>query len=188
MKSGILSDTEQSGIPITEEAIQRVPLVRPEGWTEEQAAKLQQAHRELLRSVVGKPVGTEAGAIYSPDLKLLERRTGEDATQQISMPRYDEPHILIHNHPSGATFSAEDIKSFILREHTGLMTAVGNSGKVFLLAKSEQYDGFKAYLSFNEEDKILSELVQKQDLNGYLVEIEKYLRGMESYGVEFIEG
>jgi len=84
-KSGILSDTEQSGIPITEEAIQRVPLVRPEGWTEEQAAKLQEAHRELLRSVMDKPIGTEAGAIYSPDLKLLERRTGDDAMQQISI-------------------------------------------------------------------------------------------------------
>lgn len=186
-QSGILSDTGQSGIPITEEAIQRVPLVRPERWTEEQAVKLQDAHRELLQSVIDKPVGTEAGAIYSPDMKLLERRAGDDAMQQISMPRYDEPHILIHSHPSGGTFSHTDLQNFVFRENLMTMTAVGNNGQVYMLSKREQYDGFKTYIALNTELPVLEKFVESDDLQGYLSEIDSFIRELRSYGVEFIE-
>lgn len=108
----ILGDTSSRGIPITDEAIRRVPQIRPEGWTKEQAERLQEAHRELLRAVKDKPVGTEAGAVYTPDMRLIERRIGVDVAQQIVMPRSSELHILIHNHPSGGIFSYTDLTSF----------------------------------------------------------------------------
>ena len=81
-KSDILGDTRLTGIPITDEAIQRVPLVRPSGWSQDQAVRLQEAHRELLRAVRDKPVGTEAGAVYTPDMQLIERKIGESADRK----------------------------------------------------------------------------------------------------------
>ncbi|MCI8915635.1 MAG: hypothetical protein HFF26_03070, partial [Oscillospiraceae bacterium] len=111
-KSGILKDTGYQGVPITEDAIQRVPLVQPEGWPRERAERLQEAHRELLRAVKDKPLGTEAGAVYTPDMRLIERRIGADSEQTISLPRCEDPYISIHNHPSGEIFSVRDLDSF----------------------------------------------------------------------------
>ena len=124
-ESGILNDKGYKGIPITEEAIRRVPQVRPDGWSQEQAERLQTAHRELLRAVMDKSVGTEAGAVYTPDMRLIERKIGENAGHQIVMPRYQMPHIFIHNHPSGLTFSMADIENFGTRFNLETMTAIG---------------------------------------------------------------
>ena len=69
-KSDILNATRYEGIPVTEEAIQRVPKIQPVGWSQEQAERLQEAHRRLLRAVQDKPVGTEVGAVYSMDISI----------------------------------------------------------------------------------------------------------------------
>lgn len=180
---GILSDAEYKGIPITEEAIQRVPLVRPDGWTVEQAEQLQEAHRELLRAVMDKPVGTEAGAVYSPVMKLIERRIGE--VHHVDMPQCPETHILIHNHPSGLTFSLKDIESFGKRFETETLTAVGNDGAVYLLKKLEQYNpvGFSRAL-FVE----LAELNKAQTVEQYAEEMNRFLMEVQTYGIQFITG
>jgi len=104
------------------------------------------------------------------------------------MPRYDEPHILIHSHPSGGTFSHTDLQNFVFRENLMTMTAVGNNGQVYMLSKREQYDGFKTYIALNTELPVLEKFVESDDLQGYLSEIDSFIRGLRSYGVEFIEG
>lgn len=147
-KRDILEDTRYKAIPVTDEAIQRVPKLRPQGWSTEQAERLQEAHRELLRAVKDKPVGTEAGAIYTPDMRLIERRIGEDAAQTLSLPRCTVPHISIHSHPSGEIFSARDLESFFYNEEMNGMAVVGNSGKVYIILKSVKYDGFQFGAAF----------------------------------------
>ena len=109
---------------------------------------MQEAHRELLRAVKDKPVGTEAGAIYTPDMRLIERRIGEDAAQTLSLPRCTVPHISIHSHPSGEIFSARDLESFFYNEEMNGMAVVGNSGKVYIILKSVKYDGFQFGAAF----------------------------------------
>lgn len=183
-KFGILNDTEYKGIPITEEAIQRVPQVRPDGWSVERAERLQEAHRDLLRSVMDKPVGTEAGAIYSPDMQLIERKVGDAAAQRISLPKYDEPHVLIHNHPSGFTFSKEDINSFGLRADTVIMTAVGNSGSVYLLQKTKEYDPIGFAVAFGKN--LLPKLDKAKSAADYAAAINSFLKEAKKYGVQFI--
>ena len=182
-KSGILSDAEQSSIPITEEAIQRVPLVRPDGWTEEQAAKLQEAHRELLRSVMGKPAGTEAGAVYTRDMQLIEQRSG--AAYEISLPHYDKPHIFVHNHPSGLTFSMADIENFGKRFDLEMMTAIGNNGEVYLLQKTEAYDPVGLSKALLMEQPKLQKIETPED---YADEMNRFLMEVARYGAKFITG
>lgn len=185
-KSDILGDTKLTGIPITDEAIQRVPLVRPSGWSQEQAVRLQEAHRELLQAVRDKPVGTEAGAVYTMDMRLVEQKIGESAGQQIDMPRCDEPHILIHNHPSGMIFSPGDVNSFGLRVDTTVLTAIGNNGIVYVLQKLESYDTAGFAMAFGKDcvEKLHSAktAIEAADI------MQEFLLGVQKYGVRFISG
>lgn len=182
-ESGILNDKGYKGIPITEEAIRRVPQVRPDGWSQEQAERLQTAHRELLRAVMDKSVGTEAGAVYTPDMRLIERKIGENAGHQIVMPRYQMPHIFIHNHPSGLTFSMADIENFGTRFNLETMTAIGNDGAIYLLQKTGAYNpvGFSKALLMEQ-----MKLKNIQTSLEYAEELNQFLEGAEKYGIRFI--
>lgn len=184
-KHDILKDTEYTGIPVTEKAIQRVPQIRPEGWSAGQAERLQEAHRELLRAVKDKPIGTEAGAVYSPDMKLIERRIGTEAGHQIILPRYTDPHILIHSHPSGLTFSKKDIESFITNFNMTVFTAVGNNGAVYSLQKTEQYDAVGFVKAFGAT---LPKLGQAKTPQDYAETINRFLREAEQHGIKFVKG
>lgn len=183
----ILEDTRYKAIPVTDEAIQRVPQIRPQGWTTEQAERLQKAHRDLLRAVQSKPVGTEAGAVYTPDMRLIERRIGEDATQTVLLPRYTVPHILIHSHPSGEVFSARDLESFFYNEEMNGMTVVGNSGKVYVVLKSVEYDGFRFGAAFSDMSIQLKSAMSEHDPDKYINTIKGFLKGASQYGAYFIE-
>lgn len=184
-ESGILNDTNYRGIPVTEEAIQRVPQIQPDGWSVEQAEHLQEAHRELLRSVMDKPVGTEAGAIYSPDMKLIERRVGTEASHQITLPHYTEPHTLIHSHPSGLTFSEDDIKHFIKNFDMSAFTAVGNNGAVYTIQKTDQYNAAGFVKSFGAA---LQNLKNAQTPQEYANIMNRFLEEAEQYGIKFVKG
>jgi len=181
--NGILKSTGVQGIPVTEEAISRVPLITPSGWSAGKAVLLQEAHKDLLRFVEGQPVGIEAGAIYSLDMKLLERRMGR--VQEIRMPRYSGEHILIHNHPDGLTFSPADIEGFGKRFDMKILTAVGHNGTVYILQKTEEYNPVglsKAFLS--EMGKLDSAKTPEE----FAEIINRFLEGVGNYGVRFISG
>ncbi len=186
-KRDILEDTRYKAIPVTDEAIQRVPKLRPQGWSTEQAERLQEAHRELLRAVKDKPVGTEAGAIYTPDMRLIERRIGEDAAQTLSLPRCTVPHISIHSHPSGEIFSARDLESFFYNEEMNGMAVVGNSGKVYIILKSVKYDGFQFGAAFFDMSNQLKSAIREHDPDKYINTIEEFVKGASRYGAYFVE-
>ena len=112
-ESGILNNTGYQGIPVTKEAIERVPLIQPDGWSIERSEHLREAHKELLRVVKEEPVGTEVGAVYTPDMQLIEKKIGEAGKQHIVMPRCQGRHILMHNHPGNEIFSYTDLTSFV---------------------------------------------------------------------------
>ena len=183
-KRDILRDNNTGGLfPITEEAIQRVPLVQPEGWSVEQARKLQEAHRDLLRFVQDQPVGIEAAAVYTPEMELRKRVIGEMHSVQI--PPYSGEHIAIHNHPDGLVFSPADIEGFGKRFDMEIMTAVGNNGGMYVLQKTKEYDVAGFSIAFREEILRLSET---HTMREYSDDMERFLRGAKKYGVRFISG
>lgn len=186
-KSGILNDTGYKGVPITEEAIRRVPQVRPEGWGRAQAERLQEAHRDLLRAVMDNPVGTEAGAVYTPDMRLIERKIGDAAAQQIIMPRFQEPHVFIHNHPSGEIFSHTDILPFAMNENMLAITAVGNRGNVYLLQKTDDYDGFLFLQAYYAALPRLKDAINASDIEKYIAIMKEFLEEAGKYGAKLIE-
>lgn len=186
-ESGIMKDIDFKKTAVTEDAIHRIPRIQPDGWSEKQAEHLQQAHKDLLRLVKGKPVGTEAGAIYTPDIRLIERRVGKGATHQVFMPHYNKPHVLIHNHPSGEIFSHTDLVSFAMNGYMQTITAVGNTGNVYMLMKTNDYDGFRFLQAYNEVLQQLKEAVKESNVRKYIEIMESFLEGAGKYGAQFIQ-
>ena len=171
-------------IPITDAAIENVREVSPFTWSEEQAEILQRAHRELLRSVQNAPVGAEASFLIDEAGNILAQR--ENVAGHVDMPRLAEKHIMMHNHPDNQVFSHTDINSFLDRESTIAMSAVGNDGSVFLLIKTDTFDRDAACLVYAAAEPEIIRLKNTKNYDGYIEAIYQVIWGLEQHGIEFV--
>lgn len=185
-KHGIMKTVGIEPIAITDEAIGKVPIVKPSGWSDEQAKCLQSAHQELLRCAQKEPVGTECGFLVDMDGAVVSRKIGDYL--EIRMPESPSEHILIHNHPNNEPFSRSDIESFLWRGKTLGMTALGNDGiTVRGLFKTDQFDGMNALDTYIEyKDRLLSIEEQKTDMKAYFNLIDNLLEDLKRHGIEVI--
>lgn len=172
-------------IPITDAAIERVPLVQLPGMSDEQAIKLQQRHRELLRFVQAEPAGREAIAYCdAKTLQLLDRYTGGDNKVQGTI--FAQPHVAMHNHPSGGTFTHTDLVSFVRVPSMQVLTAVGNNGALYTLTKSQGYNDYQFARCLQDTYPRLKEAVQRQDIRQYQQIMDDLLtREVQAYGVKY---
>ena len=186
-KIGILKETKYENVPVTKQSIDAIPLIKPSGWTEETSKKLQEAHRELLRFASKQPVGVEVGTAYDLSMKRIDKmQVGERG--RIYIQEHPVDHIVIHNHPSSTPFSEGDITLFIRRACLNTLTAVGNNGCVYLLHKTDEFDGLEMCTDFFQAQLELKKFVDDMDIDGYIERLKKFLREAKRYGVEFIEG
>ena len=184
---GILKETKYENVPVTKQSIDAIPLIKPSGWTEETSKKLQEAHRELLRFASKQPVGVEVGTAYDLSMKRIDKmQVGERG--RIYIQEHPVDHIVIHNHPSSTPFSEGDITLFIRRPCLNTLTAVGNNGCVYLLHKTDEFDGLEMCTDFFQAQLELEKFVDDMDIDGYIERLKKFLREGKRYGVEFIEG
>lgn len=178
----------QSGLveyQVTDEVIQGLPRVRASGWSDKQAAALQDAHKQLLTQVKRQPIGTEAGMLLNMDGHVISSIEGAAGSVLAKQP--DIPHMFLHNHPDGQIFSHTDIESFIFRDSTMVLTAVGNNGKIFMLVKSNNYDGFHFRLAYLKAQMDVDTAVRRGDPTAYVARIRELLEEAKAYGVEFVE-
>ncbi len=183
---GIMNTIGKEPIAITDEAIEKVPLVKPSGWSDEQAKNLQSAHKELLQYAKTEPIGTECGFLIDKSGSVVLRKTGE--LLSVRMPDISSEHMLVHNHPNNETFSRSDIESFLWRENMYGVTAIGNDGfTVHGMFKTDRYDGMNAldtYLGYR--DRLLKIEEQKTDLEAYFNLIDKLMEDFKHHGIEVI--
>ena len=148
---------------------------------------MQEAHRELLRFASKQPVGVEVGTAYDLSMKRIDKmQVGE--RERIYIQEHPVDHIVIHNHPSSTPFSEGDITLFIRRPCLNTLTAVGNNGCVYLLHKTDEFDGLEMCTDFFQAQLELEKFVDDMDIDGYIERLKKFLREGKRYGVEFIEG
>ena len=114
--SGGTSPLKDSGYEykkITDDAIKNVPRVNIFD-DDEMNTRYQQANKDLLKEAQKHPVGTEVSIVYGADMKPIKDhsyRVGEiDGEVKIDNP--DQPYHAFHNHPSGNTFSPDDMLRF----------------------------------------------------------------------------
>jgi len=186
LDDGILKAVTPKALRVTDEAISRVPLYTPEGWTEKQAATLQIAHKDLLRRVQPKPPGTEASATYDTAMQPLQERMGKDAAHAVAIPDAPVPYLAMHNHPDGLTFSGGDLALFGRRNQMRLLTAIGNDGGLYVLEKTRAFDRRAFDAAFSDYTGAHPEM--EKGAGAYAKGIADFLEGAGKYGVYYYAG
>lgn len=144
--AGILNQQPQGiSFRVTMDSIKRVPAMPSKLLDEGRQLQLAGIHKQLLAQVSKKPLGTEAAECYTLDMQRLAPISyGVPGGGRIRVPDFDQPYILVHNHPNASIFSANDIKRLLERENLRMMTAVGNNGELCIVEKLENYQSQKA--------------------------------------------
>lgn len=131
-----LKESSQGYKEITAQSIQRIQPFACETLDAAGSRALANAHKKLLLEARKVPLGVEKARCYGLDMQPLgEYITGQRAGS-VRVPNYSTPHIVIHNHPSGLTFSPGDILGFAARDSMRMLTIVGNDGSIYALEKT----------------------------------------------------
>lgn len=175
---------DSSGVklfPITEKSIKNIGFVKIPGFATRHNILLQEAHKDLLRFVKNQSIDVEAIAYYDMDFKLLSRYMGEGG--HVKGTWYDIPHIAMHNHPSGGTFTHTDIDRLTENKSMQMISVVGNDGKVYILKKSGKYSGVKI-------DVLFKKLINKHpnrnsNVETYLAFMNDFFEEASKYGLHY---
>ena len=184
----ILKSTQLKALPITDDAINAVPLVQPKGRSTTTSKKLQQESQAILRAVKNEPLGTEAGCVYDTSMnRLINIRVGKPGDNRVYLPSVNSPYVTVHTHPDGEIFSGTDIEHFLWNATAETMIVVTNNGKVFCLHKTLTYDGYQMSRLWFQHKAELDKHVANNDVDAYIKQIRTFLQEAEQYGVQFIE-
>lgn len=153
-ESGIIGLEDSSDVfkPVTQEAIDSVKKLDIFD-DDEMNKRHQQAAKDLLSEVMSHndvSVGTEFSIRYDENMKPLPNekyRKGEVGSVKVSELGY--PFHAFHNHGSDESLSIGDMIALTRSENMISITAVGNNGSIFSLAKgtNSDPDGFINYLT-----------------------------------------
>lgn len=163
---------------ITDQAIQKVPLVAPTGTNRQTALFIQETHRELLKFAQSQNDSNEVACLI--DLTTKEKLPfvkGDQTSISIEADaesfhwlrtRPKQSIMLCHNHPGLSYYSNQDINIFMSFDSVGTMSIVTNQGKVWYIAKRSTFDVDAAreemkflILKYNEDwDKIIDNFIK----------------------------
>lgn len=173
-------------VAITDIAIQKVPLVAPNGADHQTAFFIQETHKELLRFAQKQNDSNEVAC-------LLDLTTGEkldfvkgdqisvdierDAASYHWLRNSPEKSLMLcHNHPGQSYFSDSDLILFLEHGAIGTLSIVTNQGKVWTISKTQGYN-FKT--AFSEFKKCILTSNGNHDKA-----IDSFLKNGYNYGVE----
>lgn len=151
--SGIIKDIESSikvqtkyfnqnlkYYSIIPERIENVPKIKISGLTEQENDFLRESCKALLKYMQSSELGTEGVIVLNSEFKEIDRYKGASGSPSIPLKQYEQPHIVIHNHPDGLPFSEADIQQFIRQEKMMGLGAIGNDGTPYFIYKTPDYD------------------------------------------------
>ncbi len=167
---------------ITDERINKIPLINFSSLSSEQNIKLQQACKNLLDFMRNEPLGTEGAIILNSSADEIDRYKAEKANGSVKLKYFEEKHIVLHNHPSGLIFSKGDLQSFIDCESLYILGAVGNDGSVYFIEKTNNFD---SYYFDNYMYNIRLDYPIKMSFEEHMKFIEEVVKGAEEYGIKF---
>lgn len=174
-------------VAITDIAIQKVPLVAPNGADHQTAFFIQETHKELLRFAQKQNDSNEVAC-------LLDLTTGEkldfvkgdqisvdiegDAASYHWLRHSPEKSLMLcHNHPGQSYFSDSDLVLFLEHGAIGTLSIVTNQGKVWTISKTQGYNFKTAFSEFKKciltsngnHDKAIDSFLK----NGYNCGVER---------------
>lgn len=172
------------GLPVTMDSIKRVQAVPSKLLNEDQQLQLASIHKKLLGQVARKPLGTEAAECYTLDMQRLAPISyGVPGAGRIHMPDFDQPYILVHNHPNGGPFSIGDIRQILKRDNLRMLTAVGNDGTVYVIEKMKTFD--LDAVSMVDRKAREAHPLWSNDAKEHLSAVLDFLREAEAFGLHY---
>ena len=161
-------------IMITDEAIEKVPLVRYKEIPESEYLMLRELAKEVLTVSKNDNHSNEVALTYSLDYSKLIAEGKEfkgvplgdehsvdpcmnTVAYHLITASFDCIVIVLHNHLSLSKFSLEDIKFFLGNGTVKMMVVVTNLGNISYLVKRDSYNRQKAIGIYNHAVSVHNE-------------------------------
>lgn len=174
-------------VAITDIAIQKVPLVAPNGADHQTAFFIQETHKELLRFAQKQNDSNEVACLL--DLTTGEKLDfvkGDQTSVDVEMDaasyhwlrtRKANSVMLCHNHPGQSYFSLQDVMVFLKNDPISTMSIVTNQGKVWTISKTDRFDYDAAFAELYKyrgaTEKEWDDAIDSFLKNGYTYGIER---------------
>lgn len=153
-------------IMITDEAIQKVPLIQYKEIPESEYLMLQEFAKEVLTVSKDNNDSNEVALTYSLNYRELIAEGKEfmgialgdehsvdpcmnTVAYHLIEASFECVVIVLHNHPSLSKFSLEDIKFFLSNETVKMMVVVTNLGSISYLVRKGSYNRRTAIEIYN---------------------------------------
>lgn len=169
--SGIIIK-EQSKEPITEitdKAIESVPKIKIDGYTDKQCELIQQHHKELLKYSRDNNDSKEVAFVMDSSMSSRKEFVGSDDKLDFGSELYGKDLFVMHNHPRNSSYSITDLIFFRNNTNVKTLTIIKNSGGVEFITKTSEFDGNKYKLEY---DRLYKKIV----LTGTESEKDKFVR------------
>lgn len=162
--------------PITDNAINRVPKVNIDGYTEEQCIEIQKQHKELLKLSKEHNENREVAFVFREGLTDKIPLFGDDDYLDFgtSLSGKGDNLTILHNHPRNSSFSDVDISLFKNLKSLKTLTIEKNNGDVEFITKGDNFNDELFKLEYNrlkkkiiknntdaEFDKFINKLLSK---------------------------
>lgn len=180
------NDAKARETGITTASIQRIHRLPSTILTPQAQQQLVGEHKKLLLAANRYAPGTEVARCYTLDIKpLCDVVVGEPGRPRVKIPTFQQPYLVMHNHPDGGSFSPNDLRNFANNPNIRVATVVGNNGKVYALEKLDSFDEekiktatYNALLSMKEA----STLQQAVEI------MKSTLQEVQNYGAQYFIG
>ena len=180
--SGIIKEKSKKPImPITDRAIERVPKVDIDGYTEEQCLEIQRQHKELLEYAKRYNDSKEVAFVFDSTISKRKEYIGSDEMIDFGSVLYGKDLFVMHNHPRNSSYSLNDIIEFVKNDNIKTLTIVKNNGNIETLTKLKKCDKLSLLRglqrleknsiktgSDNEYRKIINKFLSKHQEGGLL--------------------
>ena len=171
---------------ITDEGINRIPVVGSSVLSNVHWAKMRDEHRKLLISVRGLLIGTERIRAFDMSMAQIGESLGLPGDNSVSIKDFEKHHILIHNHADSSPISFSDFESFVKRPNTLSIQAVGHDGSVSVLEKRPSYDAAGAIHRYIDALGQVKDLLARRADNNEIIEtIGQFLRSITKNGFAY---
>lgn len=181
--NAILKETSGSYKEITMQSIQNIQPFACETLDAAGSRALANAHKKLLLEARKVPLGVEKARCYGLDMQPLGGYYESDApgkSVKIKVPGVD--CIVMHTHPSGLTFSPQDLAVFANHTSIKLLTAVGNDGALYAVERTTATN--EGALRDLTKRMLIDVSYAKTKVAVYDA-LNAYFAGVEKYGIHY---
>ena len=152
--SGIIKESGKNPITqITDKAIERVPVVKISGYTDEQSIFIRQQHKNSLAYSRDNNEHKEIAFVFTNNFGDRKEFIGTDDKLDFGNSLYGTDLFVMHNHPRNSSYSFNDIIEFVANDSIKTLSIVKNNGTVEVLTKLSSYDKLNVLTELSRLEK-----------------------------------